>query len=428
MIIQKPQKTHSFIPVTVAKSSEVNTNFDNVFDMYDTTGYLFDGWFPLAGASLEYHATDAVKTTTDVNLTDDIQVGDRVTFENPGEKFFTVQNINYNSTVANRTYIQLTGATVANSAITTNTVGFSRHIRPYKFPAVPFFGNETSGLINGKIVPSVNSNNLTVAIKTYGDTDPSTSNPVGIYIGGGLRWITSALSVTANAGTNWFNSGSAELATQAIDYFVYLGFNATDGVTIGFSRIPYVNIYSQFNTTNTNEKYARISTITNAAAGDNYVNIGRFAATLSTGAGFTWTVPTYTADNLIQRPIYETRYLTFNTVTSSGGAMTYSSVTSIKEYKIDKNIAYYNIRETGTTGGTASLELRFNLPLINNKATNQIAIGTSWQGGINGRAELVLSPTNRTVLLYRGSDAGVINWGIGANNGLLNSNFWYFID
>jgi len=166
-------------------------------------------------------------------------------------------------------------------------------------------------LWNGKIVPSVSSNNLTLALKTKAGNDPSLSDPVYVMINGTLRIITSALSVTKNAGTNWFAAGSSELATKEIDYFVYLGYNATDGVVIGFSRIPYATLYSDFSATTTNEKYCAISTITNATAGDDYVNIGRFAATLSAGAGYTWSVPTYTTKNLIQRPIFETRWLSW---------------------------------------------------------------------------------------------------------------------
>jgi len=166
-------------------------------------------------------------------------------------------------------------------------------------------------LLNGKIVPSVTSNNLTVAIKTLAGADPSASDPVHIRIGDTVRTITSALSVTKNAGTSWCNAGSSELATKEIDYFVYLGYNATDGVVIGFSRIPFANEYDDFSTTSTNEKYCAISTITNAAAGDDYENIGRFAATLSAGAGYTWSVPTFTNKNLIQKPIYETRLLDY---------------------------------------------------------------------------------------------------------------------
>jgi hypothetical protein len=173
-------------------------------------------------------------------------------------------------------------------------------------------GNAPRGfLLNGKIFPSVTSNNLTVAIKGLDGNDPSATNPVYCRIGDTIRTITAALSVTKNAATNWCNAGSAELATKEIDYFVYLGYNATDGVVIGFSRIPYATEYDEFSATTTNEKFCAISTISNAAAGDDYENIGRFAATLSAGAGYTWTVPTFTNKNLIQRPIYETRRLTY---------------------------------------------------------------------------------------------------------------------
>ena len=224
-------------------------------------------------------------------------------------------------------------------------------------------GARNQGLINGKIVPTVASNNLTVAIKTLTDTDPSATNPVGIWIGNNLRWITSSLSIAANAGTNWFASGSAELATKEIDYFAYIGYNATDGITLGYARIPYAKLYSDFNTTTTNEKYARISTITNAAAGDNYINIGRFAATLSAGAGYTWTVPAFTNANLIQEPVYETSWLDW-TPAYDGGTMTYTSVTlTMSKYRIlDRAIQLSFRTANGTTGGTATIALDVSLP------------------------------------------------------------------
>lgn len=169
-------------------------------------------------------------------------------------------------------------------------------------------------LINGRISVTVASNNLTVAIKGLDGNDPSATNPVYVRIANTVRTISAALSISANAGTNWFNAGSTELAAKEIDYFAYIGYNATDGVVLGFARIPYASLYSDFNTTTTNEKYARISTITNATSGDSYVNIGRFAATLSAGAGYTWSVPTFNTSNLIQRPIYETRTLSYTPV------------------------------------------------------------------------------------------------------------------
>lgn len=215
-------------------------------------------------------------------------------------------------------------------------------------------------LVNGKIVPSVSSNNLTIAIKGMDGNDPSSTNPVYIRIGSTVRTITAALSVTKNAGTNWCNAGSSELATKEVDYFVYLGYNATDGVVVGFSRIPYANIYSDFSATSTNEKYAGISTITNASAGDNYVLVGRFAATLSAGAGYTWTIPTFTNANLIQKPIYNTRWLDYvPTVSFTAGTAptTLDTTSSIRRYCITDRgcqISLFSIYSSAGSTVTAS--------------------------------------------------------------------------
>lgn len=133
MTINRPAKTHNFVSTTVAKAGEVNDNFDDAFGVYGTNGYLFAGWCAPDGFSIEFHASNQIKTTANVNLTGIIQKGDRVTFENPTEKFFIVDAINYNITVPNRTTITLIGNTVTNSAINQNTVGFSRELRPKGF-------------------------------------------------------------------------------------------------------------------------------------------------------------------------------------------------------------------------------------------------------------------------------------------------------
>jgi hypothetical protein len=164
---------------------------------------------------------------------------------------------------------------------------------------------------NGKISVTVASNDLTVAIKTLADADPSAGDPVLANINGTIHTITAALSVTAAAGTNWAGRGGAMFAALEQDWFAYLGYNATDGVVIGFSPISYAGIYSDFSTTSTDDTFCKISDITTAASSDPYINIGRFAATLSAGAGYTWTVPTFTNTNLKQSPIFETRKLTF---------------------------------------------------------------------------------------------------------------------
>lgn len=225
-------------------------------------------------------------------------------------------------------------------------------------------------LINGKIVPSVASNNLTVALKGLDGNDPSATNPVYCRINGVVRTITAALSVTKNAGTNWCNAGSAELATKEIDYFVYLGYNATDGVVIGFSRYPGANAYGDFSATSTNEKYCAISTITNAVATDYYEVIGRFAATLSAGAGYTWSVPTYTAKNLIQRPIYETRWLTWTPILSvSGGTAPTYTATFQNRYKMARDTLYFDCSWDNASGGTAGNgtgDIAITAPFANN--------------------------------------------------------------
>lgn len=184
-------------------------------------------------------------------------------------------------------------------------------------------------LINGKISTSVATNDLTVAIKTLAGADPSTSDPVYVRIGDTMRSITSALSHTLADGTNWFNSGAASTATLEMDYFVYLGYNATDGVVIGFSRIPYARVYGDFSATSTNDKYAAISTITNAASTDEYEVVGRFNAILSATAAFNWSLPATSI--VISRPIFNTRVLSF---TPSWTNITQGSATNTGTYQI----------------------------------------------------------------------------------------------
>jgi len=142
------------------------------------------------------------------------------------------------------------------------------------------------GLLNGFIRVTVASNNLTVAISTSSSSqvDPTAANPVYVWIGDTLRSITAAFSVaTLTAGTNYFNSGSGELATKEVDYFVYVGNNAGT-IFMGISRLPYGRTLADFNlVSSTSERgfWGANGTVSPV------VNIGRFAATLSAGAGHT---------------------------------------------------------------------------------------------------------------------------------------------
>ena len=236
-------------------------------------------------------------------------------------------------------------------------------------------------MINGKLSVTVASNNLTVTVKTLAGADPSAGDPVNVRIGNVVHSITAALSITKNAGTNYCNAGGAELATVEVDYFVYLGYNATDGVVIGFSRIPYANQYSTFSATSTDEKYAAISTITNVAATDYYNVVGRFAATLSAGAGYTWSVPTFTATNLISRPIFESRILAWTTTITSGlGTVSSATITKITKYKISDNKVYFitDVLITDKGVGTPTASVILSLPFI-----------PSANSGYGGREEAV---------------------------------------
>lgn len=212
-------------------------------------------------------------------------------------------------------------------------------------------------LYNGKIVPSVASNNLTVALKGLDGNDPSATNPVYVRIGDTVRSITAALSFTSNAGTNYGNAGSAELATKEIDWFVYLHWYPNDSsVKIGAARIPYVNNFVDFASFNGTSEKTILHSGGAANSTDDVVVIGRFAATLSAGAGYTWSVPTFTTNNLIQRPIYETRILscspTFNSTTLGNGTVT-------GKYKLAGNICTYYA--SFTLGSTSAVSTSVNV-------------------------------------------------------------------
>lgn len=203
---------------------------------------------------------------------------------------------------------------------------------------------------NYKLSVTVSSNDLILAIKTIAGNDPSATDPVIFNIGGTERILTSALSVTAADGTNWADLGSTAHATLERDLAAYIGYNATDGITLGWSRIFHALQYGDFSTTSTNEKYAKISTITTAASTDPYHVIGRFAATLSAGAGYTWTVPTFTPSNLIHRPIDESRFMTWEPSIGVAAGTTPVYSTFVNRFKIRGDTVFIQCKWSGDGG------------------------------------------------------------------------------
>lgn len=295
--------------------------------------------------------------------------------------------------------------TLADFVLTYDTsASAAKKVKPVYLGAL---GTDNDGsMYNGKLSVTVASNNITVALKTLAGSDPTSSDFVSIRINGVNRFVTAALSVTKNAGTNWCNSGGSELATKEIDYFVYLGYNATDGVVIGFSRIPYARQYSDFSTTTTAETYAAISTITTAASTDYYFVIGRFAATLSGGAGYTWTVPTYTAINLINRPIYETRWISWTPAWTAGGSLTFTSVTTaVSKYKLEGKKASIQISGTGTLGGSAATSLLATVPIEATESANSMTVGSGFTASVFGGMYITAgTPDKLTIIKYDNSN------------------------
>lgn len=276
-------------------------------------------------------------------------------------------------------------------------------------------GQSEGVLINGKLSVSVASNNLTVAIKTLAGNDPSASDPVYVRIVDTVHVLTAALSVTKNAGTNWCALGDAKIATNEVDLFAYIGYNATDGVVLGFSRICHALKYGDFSTTSTNDRYAAISTISNATSTDKYRVIGRFNAVLSATASFNWSIPA--TQIVISRPIFETRRLTYTNVYTG-----WASVTGTVYYQIVGSRCH--LFTTEAIGGTSNATTKtMKLPIsIGITGTDFSWVGafiqdnTSWQqypGHVrieNGSPDVV--KVGKTVHLSAWTASGTATFGL----------------
>lgn len=221
-------------------------------------------------------------------------------------------------------------------------------------------------MINGRFLPSLTGTGLRLELKGMDGNNPSQFNPVFFRIANVIHIVTGTTFVAVASGTNTFNAGSSEMRTNEIDYFIYAGFNATDGLVIGFSRIPFGRLFSDFSAVATNEQYIALSTSTHAAGTDPYVNLGRFAATLNSGTVFGWSVPAYTQINLLQQPSFETRWSNWRPVPAG-----YSAIPGnvLYQYKVIDELVYLNMREL-TNGTSNSTGTTYTLPFTCLTLTN----------------------------------------------------------
>ena len=215
---------------------------------------------------------------------------------------------------------------------------------------------EISKVDNYKITPSVSGNNLTLSIKTLAGTDPSAGNPVRFKIGDTVYSLTAATSFTKNAGTNWMNLGSSELAGQLAQVFVYaIGeTGASAGLKFGYSRLPYATIMADFVNSTTSEKYIA-GNWTNFNALDNVTVIGRFNVQLSAAASYNWSI---SSPFVINRPIYETDWLSWSPTVSG---ITLGSAYKDSAYRIINKILHNNFTLI-LSGSTVSTPVFVTLP------------------------------------------------------------------
>jgi hypothetical protein len=199
-----------------------------------------------------------------------------------------------------------------------------------------------------------------VAIKTITGANATSTDKIPFRIGNTKRELTAALSVTVNAGANVFNAGSVELAAKNIDFFVYIGWKAaTSSMFVVISRMAHARTFGDFSGTNTSERYGANSG-TAPASTDQVEVIGRFRAQNSGSASYNWSIPSAV---VMSRPIDETDWLDWQPVYSAGGSMTFTTVTTnIASYKIRRDAIEIVLDASGTTGGSASTELRATVP------------------------------------------------------------------
>lgn len=278
-----------------------------------------------------------------------------------------------------------------------------------------------SDFLQYKFSVTVVSNDLVVTIQHADDTNPTSTRPLFIRIGGIWRSITTTTTITIADGTNWFNSGSAELGTKLVGYFAYAVWDSNSSVVaLTISRIPFARLVSDFHTTTTNEKHC--FNFSNFTSTDPVANIGYFEATLSlSGTSHLWTVPTFTNANLKHEPTFETNVLSWTPVWSANGSMTYTTITTqIANYQIISRKLNMFVRSSGTIGGTPNTNILCTAPFSSVYVATANEQGPATGDSVVGRV-FIASGTPNTLTFQR-YDIG--NWTAGSRIAAGVLNYW----
>lgn len=188
------------------------------------------------------------------------------------------------------------------------------------------------------IVTSVSEGNLTVSLKNYLWQTPSVEVPVKVQIWDTVRTINYDISIVMPKWEDYFHSWGLELRDREVDYFVYLFWydtNTTPTVWIWISRVIWYKFWDlYYNWPIYDEKKLNYTWngYSDPTTTNDLVNIWRFNAILS--GFYNWSIPSTSI--IINRPIYETRELSFNPATTLD-SWTFSNFNNFSKYQIVNN-------------------------------------------------------------------------------------------
>lgn len=269
---------------------------------------------------------------------------------------------------------------------------------------------------NYKVSVTVSSNDLIVALKNLAGNNFSATDPLVVKIGDTWRTVEAALSITIVDGTNWMSAGSPGTGGLATGWFPYLVWDSNSSVVaITIARIPYARLVSDFSATTTNEKHCY--NYANFTTTDDVVNIGYFEATLSLVAtSYLWTVPTFTGANLVNRPTFSTRPLSWTLGFTGFSA---NPTTTSAEYVVREDTVrvWYKQNALGTSNATGFTitGLPFSSPAA--------IIGLIPSGfGANNSANITLPRidigANNTLTLYGTTPDNPASWTASGTKGI----------